>query len=191
MHLAFDICTGIGVAAAVGIRPFVPALAVSLLALAGVDGLKHTDYSFLQSIPFLLGMVVGAVLLEVLSRRGKPGPLGWVCAAASVALGALFFAASLCRGGYAVWPGYPAGIVCAAISVAASKPFLARLRSRLDEQAASVGVPLVAEGSAGLLGALSVLAPPVGPIGLLALIVLWFRGRGRDDQKFAGLRILR
>jgi uncharacterized protein DUF4126 len=195
MHLAFDICTGIGVAAAVGIRPFLPAAIVSALALAGVDGLKGTNYHWLQSVPFLLGMILGAIVLEVLERAlkddGWRGQAGWICAAAGVVLGAVYFASSLCRGGYAVWPGYVGGAVCAVIAVLASRPFLARLRSRLDAEAAALGVPLVAEGSAALLGALSVLAPPVGPIGLLAMLLLWFRGRGRDDQKYAGLRILR
>ena len=54
-----------------------------------------------------------------------------------------------------------------------------------------MGPPLIAEGSALLLAVLSVLAPPVGPLGLIALLVLWFRGRGRGEQKYAGLRILR
>jgi hypothetical protein len=42
-----------------------------------------------------------------------------------------------------------------------------------------------------LLAALSVLAPPVGPIGLALLLWLLFAGRRRDEQKYAGLRILR
>ncbi len=42
-----------------------------------------------------------------------------------------------------------------------------------------------------LLAVLSVVAPPVGLIGLLALGYLWFAGRRREGQKYAGLRILR
>jgi hypothetical protein len=42
-----------------------------------------------------------------------------------------------------------------------------------------------------LLAALSVLAPPVGLIGLLLLVWLLVAGRRREGQKYAGLRILR
>ena len=38
MHLAFDIFQGIGVAAAVGIRPFLPALVAGALAAGDVEG---------------------------------------------------------------------------------------------------------------------------------------------------------
>jgi hypothetical protein len=36
-----------------------------------------------------------------------------------------------------------------------------------------------------------VVAPPLGVVALIALVVLILRGRGRADQKYAGLRILR
>ena len=42
-----------------------------------------------------------------------------------------------------------------------------------------------------LLAVLSVLLPPVGPIGLALLLWLLVAGRGRGEQKYAGLRILR
>jgi len=42
-----------------------------------------------------------------------------------------------------------------------------------------------------LFAALSVVAPPIGPIGLLLLLWLLLAGRGREQQKYAGLRILR
>jgi hypothetical protein len=45
---------------------------------------------------------------------------------------------------------------------------------------------------AAVLGAvLSVVAPPVGVILVAALLWLLVAGRGRGDQKYAGLRILR
>jgi hypothetical protein len=37
---------------------------------------------------------------------------------------------------------------------------------------------------------LSVVAPPVGVIALAVLLWLLYAGRGRDEQKYAGLRIL-
>jgi hypothetical protein len=113
-----------------------------------------------------------------------------VLALVGAALAAIFFAGSLCRGGYAIWPGFVGGVVCAAIGVAATRPLFARVRARLDESAAAA-VPLYAEAAGLVLAALSVVAPPIGVLGLLALLWLLWAGRGRGDQKYAGLRILR
>jgi hypothetical protein len=197
VHLAFDIFQGIGIAAAIGIRPFLPSVAAGLLAAAGVElHFDHTSYDFLQSLPFLLAMAICAVLLVVLdqgvwaqtlrSRVGE-GLIGIV----SLALGALFFAGSLVRDHHAAWPGWVGGVVCAAVGLAAARPFLSRLRSRLDEAAAAVGLPVISDGSALLVAILSIVAPPLGLIALLALLWLLYAGRGRGDAKYAGLRILR
>ena len=196
MHLVFDIFQGIGVAAAVGIRPFLPTLAVGALASADAEiHFDHTDYSFLQSPVFLLALVVGAIILSLAERRGSAerldrGPALVALGLISVALGALLFAGSLARGHYAVWPGYVAGVLCALVGIAATRPLLARVRARLDQAAASA-VPLYAEGAGLLLAVLSVLAPPVGPIGLVFLLWLLFASRRRGERKYAGLRILR
>jgi hypothetical protein len=89
-----------------------------------------------------------------------------------------------------VWPGYIGGVICAAIAIAATRPLLARVRTRLD--ASTLGtLPLFLEVAAVLLAALSIVAPPVGPIALAALLWLLFAGRRREGQKYAGLRILR
>jgi hypothetical protein len=52
-------------------------------------------------------------------------------------------------------------------------------------------VPVYAEVIGVLLAGLSVLAPPVGVIGLAALLWLLLAGRRREGEKYAGLRILR
>jgi hypothetical protein len=197
VHLLFDIFQGIGIAAAVGIRPFLPGLAAGLLAAGGVEiHFDHTSYGFLQSPWFLLVLFVGAVLLVVIERsalaaRLRERPLSFLLIAIALGIGALFFAGSLCRGGYAVWPGYVGGVMCAAVGIAAARPFLERLRARLDAASAAVGLPLIGEGSALLIAVLSVVAPPAGVIALLLLLWLIFRGRQRGEQKYAGLRILR
>lgn len=203
MDLAFDICQGIGLATAAGIRPFTPALAAGALAAGDVElDFAHTHYAFLQSAPLLLGMVVGVVILALIERRfpageaAKPGagiergPLAVLVILISAAIGALFFAGELCRGGAVVWPGYIAGPICALIAAAASRPLFARVRARLDA-AAAAALPLYAEGAAILLAVLSVLAFPVGPIALVFLIWLLIAGRRRGDGKYAGLRILK
>jgi hypothetical protein len=196
MHLVFDIFQGIGIAAAVGIRPFLPALVAGGLAAGNVEiHFSHTDYSFLQSGPFLLALAVLAVGLALAERRlaaarTETGPWSLLLGGAAVVLGALFFAGSLCRGHYAVWPGFIGGVVCAMIGILATRPLFARVRARLDENAAAA-VPLYAESLAVVLAALSVVAPPVGVLGLGFLLWLLLAGRRRDGQKYAGLRILR
>jgi hypothetical protein len=196
LHLAFYICTGIGIAAAAGIRPFLPTLAVGGLAAGDVNiHFNGTGYSFLQGAPFLLGMGVGAVLLLVLEvgprgERVDREPLVIAVGAIGAALGAMMFAGSLARGHYTSWPGLLGGVVCAAVAVFATRPVLRRARARLDAQGVG-GLALYAEGAAVLLAALSVVAPPVGPVGLLFLIWLLVADRRRTDQKYAGLRILR
>jgi hypothetical protein len=121
----------------------------------------------------------------------RSGPLAVALILISLAIAALMFAGSLARGGYAVWPGYVGGVICAAIGIAASRPFLARVRERLDAADATIGLPVLADGSAVLIAVLSVLVPPVGLIALVWLLWLLWRGRGREEQKYAGLRILR
>ncbi len=193
MHLAFYIFQGIGVAAAVGIRPFLPALAVGALAAGDVEiHFKGTDYAFLQSTPFLLAMAVAAIALALTLRRAEPEgrSLTLVLGVIGAVLGALMFAGSLARGHYAAWPGWIGGVVCATIGLAATIPLLRRVRRRLDEATASA-LPLYAEAAAVLLAVLSILAPPVGVIALAGLAWLIVAARRRDEQKYAGLRILR
>jgi Domain of unknown function (DUF4126) len=193
MHLAFDIFQGIGIAAAAGIRPFLPALVAGALAAGNVEiHFKGTDYSFLQQSPFLVAMAVAAVVLAVLERRfrAEHGVLAAALALAGAALGALLFAGSLARGHYAAWPGYIGGVICATVGVAATVPLLRRVRQRLDQRAVGA-LSAYAELAALLFAALSVVAPPVGPIGLAALVWLVIASRRREGRKFAGLRILR
>ena len=199
MHLVFDILTGIGVAAAVGIRPFLAALVVGILAATNVEiHFNGTTYSFLQRWPFLLALVVLAFLATLVERqigrdRGFRSPEAIALALCALALGALLFAGSLSARGtqhYVAWPGWIGGVLCAAVGLFSTRPIFARARARLDAQAAGA-VSLYAEVAAVLLAALSVIAPPLGVIGLLALAWLWLAGRRRADQKYAGLRILR
>jgi uncharacterized protein DUF4126 len=196
VHLVFDIFTGIGVAAAVGIRPFLPALAVGALGAGDVQiDFSHCSFSFLQSTPFLLGMALGAIVLALIERRLgserlEQGLLALVIAGISIALGALLFAGSLCRGGYVIWPGLIGGVICAGIGILATRPLLGRVRARLDNE--SVGaLSLIAEAAALLAAVLSVVLPPVGVIVIGLLLWLLVAGRGRGEQKYAGLRILR
>jgi len=196
VHLAFDIFQGIGIAAAVGVRPFLPSLVVGALAAGNVEiHFNHTSWSFLQSAPFLLVMAVAAIALALLERRAgaravSGGSVAGGLAAIGAVLGALLFAGSLARGHYAAWPGLIGGVVCAAVAAAAVMPLLARVRTGGD-QSVTATLPIYAEAFAIVLAALSVVAPPVGVIGLALLVWLLIAGRRREGQKYAGLRILR
>jgi uncharacterized membrane protein YhaH (DUF805 family) len=196
LHLVFDIFQGMGVAAAVGIRPFLPALATGALAAGDVQiNFDGTEYSFLESTGFLLALAVAVIVFAMAERRLgaarlERGAAVWLIAAVGAALGALLFAGSLARGHYAAWPGWIGGVVCAAIAVAATVPLLARVRERLEDSVSSA-LPAYAEAAAVLVAVLSVVAPPVGVIAVAALIWLLVAGRRRGQQKYAGLRILR
>jgi uncharacterized membrane protein YgdD (TMEM256/DUF423 family) len=196
VHLVFDIFQGIGIAAAVGIRPFLPALVVGALAAGDIQiDFAHSSYSFLQSALFLLVMVIGVVLLGLTERRAFREALSdrllvYTLTGVSLVVGALLFAGSLARGHYAAWPGLIGGVICAGVGILATQPLLGRVRARLDAEAAGA-LPFVTEGAAVVSAALSVLLPPVGVIVLALLLWLLIAGRGRSEQKYAGLRILR
>ena len=194
MHLAFDIFQGIGVAAAVGIRPLLPALAVGALASGDVQiHFDHSNYHFLQQAPFLLAIVVCAILLALAESRMSPQmlssrPVLAVTAILAAVIGALLFGGALARGHYASWPGNVGGVVCALTALAATRPILKRARGRLEEAGL---LALFAEVAAVLAAVLSVLGPPIGVLVLLALLWLLYTGRRQEGQKYAGLRILR
>ena len=195
MHLVFDIFQGIGIAAAVGIRPFLPALAVGALAAGDVEiNFDHTGFSFLERPLFLLIMVAGVVVMSLLERRtaGQPSNrlVQYGLVAIALVLGALLFGASIDRSHHPAVIGIIAGVICAGVGLVATQPLLARVRSRLDRDAVGA-LPLIVEAAATVGAALSVLAPPIGIILLAALVWLLVAGRGRGEQKYAGLRILR
>jgi hypothetical protein len=196
MTLFLAICLGIGLALAVGLRPFLPALLVAALARGdvGID-FDGTDVAFLEAPLFLLALVVGVVVLALADRRVGPdrveaGPLGAAVAGLALALGALVFGGALADDGYALIPGLAGGLVCAALAQAAVRGLFARTRARLDPAAARA-LPLYADGAGLLLAGLSVLAPPVGLVALAFLAWLAIGQRRRADRKYAGLRILR
>lgn len=196
MHLLFDILTGAGLAAAVGIRPFLPALLAGALAVGnlGVD-FDHTSYAFLESTGFLAALLVAVAVVALLERRlgadaVESGPVGAAVAGISLGLGALLFAGALADGHHAAWPGLIGGLACAALAQFASRSLFRRTRARLDT-AARAALPLFAEGAGLVCAGLSVALPPFAVLALAFLAWLLFSGRKREGGKYAGLRILR
>ncbi len=108
----------------------------------------------------------------------------------ALGLGAVLFAAALAAEGYVSWPGLAGGLACAAVAHAATRDLFARVRRRLDAQAAGA-LPLYGEGAGTAVAGLSVPAPPVGLLALLFVVWLLVTGRRREGRKFAGLRVLR
>jgi len=76
MDLAFDLLMGAGIAAGIGIRPFLPVLLVGALAAGdiGVD-FDGTDFAFLEQAALLAVVVVLLALSIYLVRRRGPGAL--------------------------------------------------------------------------------------------------------------------
>jgi hypothetical protein len=196
MTLFLAICTGIGLALAVGLRPFLPALLACTLARgdAGID-FEHTDVAFMEKPGFLLALLIGVIVLVAMERRHPPedvssGPFGAAVAGIGLALGALLFGGALADDHYAFGVGLAAGIACAAIAEAAARGFFASTRRRLDREAAAT-LPVYAEVAGLALAGLSVLAPPVSFLALAFLLWLLLLQRRRTEKKYAGLRILR
>src|ERR671932_481306 len=127
MHYLLDLRQGLGIAAGIGIRPFLPTLLVGALAAAnlGVD-FQGTSFSFLEKPAFLLAIVV---LVAVLG------------------LGALEASGSIADRSGTWWPGIIVGVAAAALGFVAARSLFGRVRARLDSDAAGA-LPLYAEAAA-------------------------------------------
>ena len=192
----FDLLQGAGIAAAIGIRPFLPVLLVGALAAAnlGID-FDGTDFAFLEEAPALAIVLVLLALATFAVRRSGPDaperpPYVYVFAALAIALGALQAAASLADHGHPILAGVILGAVCAALGFVTARDLLTRTRRRLDAETAGT-LPLYAEGAALAAAGVSVLFPPLAILVIAGLIALLVGGRRRSGEKYAGLRILR
>jgi len=196
MDFALDLLQGAGLAAAIGVRPFLPVLLAGALAAAnlGLD-FEGTDFAFLEAWPFLLGVlvVVGGVEYAA-SRRdpagAEPRPLLYALGAIAVVLGALEAAGSLADRGHSIVPGVLLGAAAAVLGFLAARSLFTRVRRRLDPSAAGA-LPVYGEGAALAAAGLSILFPPLAVLVLGALAWLLAGGRRREGEKYAGLRILR
>jgi hypothetical protein len=191
MKLLLDILQGIGLSAAAGLRPFLPTLVAGGFAIGdiGVD-YEGTSFAFLEEPVFLLAVaIVMAVTFLLRARLDTPAGAA-ALSGIGIGLGALLFAATLDDRNDVWWPGLIAGVAVAALAGAAVRDLFTRTRARLDTEAAAA-LPVYAEGVAALLAALSILLPPVSVVAVGFLVWLLVRGRRREGEKYAGLRILR
>jgi hypothetical protein len=195
MHLFLDICQGLGLAAAAGIRPFFPAFVAGIYATAnwGVN-FDDTSFAFLESGVWIGCVAALMVLSFVLRRMGEDGPSDAAIGGVGIGLGALLFAGTLDDHGHdalgVIVAALIGGALVAALGQAVYRTLAGRTAQRLDEQARNA-LPLWFDGVAGVLAALSVAAPPISLAVLPLLAWLVVSGRRREGGKHAGLRTLR
>jgi cell division protein FtsW (lipid II flippase) len=194
MHYLLDLLQGLGIAAAVGIRPFLPTLLTGALAAGntGVD-FDHTKFAFLEKPGFLFAMLAAVAVLGFIERRNdlsdNQTAVLILCGIALV-LGALLCAGSIADGSSTWWPGVPIGVAAASLGFLAARSLFTRVRARLDQEAARA-LPVYVEGCALLGAGLSILFPPLAILIVIGLAWLLAGGRRRSGEKYAGLRILR
>ncbi|HTB70502.1 MAG TPA: hypothetical protein VK707_05940 [Solirubrobacteraceae bacterium] len=210
--LFFYIGLGAGLAAACGLRPFLPALLAGALATGssttsapalGVS-FSRGPFRFLREDWWLLAVVAALILAYALQllrglaalpdgggERTRTQPLAAALTGLSYGAGAILFAGTLAAHGDAWWPGLIGGLAAVALAQRAVVPVFVRARARLADGAAKQALSVYLDAASLLLAALVALLHPLGYV-LLALLA-WFalRGRSRGDQKYAGLRILR
>lgn len=196
MDTVFDILTGAGLGAAAGIRPFLPGLAAGALASANATiDFDGTDLWFLEAPGWLLALVLALLVTVIAQRRMgaegvERGPLGAAVSGIALGVGALLFAGALADHSDTWWPGLIGGLLCALLAERAVRTLLRRTRARLDRSAGEA-LTLYADGAALLLAVVAILVPPVSVLAIGFLVVLLLRGRRREGEKYAGLRILR
>ncbi len=204
--LIFYIGLGAGLAAACGLRPFLPALLAGALASSKALGVSFAGHSFafLHEDWWLLAAVVALALAYALqlllslapiidsSDRSQPvGPLGASLAGLGLGAGALLFAGTLAAHGDAWWPGLLAGFVVAGLAQRAVWPVIVRARARLADRTAREALTVYLDACALVLAAVVCLLHPLGYVAVAALAWFAWRGRDRAQAKYAGLRILR
>lgn len=188
---------GLGLGAAAGLRPFLPALLAGALASGSLLGVKFApgNYSFLQEDWWLIAAAAALlatylVQLRFGSERFDSGAPGAALAGLGIGVGALLFAGTLCSHGRVAWPGLIGGAAAALLAQAAVRPIVARARGRLTDRAAREALTVYLDVAAVVLTALVALLHPLGYLLIALLAWLLFAGRRRDGGRFAGLRIL-
>jgi Domain of unknown function (DUF4126) len=192
MSVFLDTTTGMGLAGATGVRPYLPPLLAGALARGdtGVD-FDGTDWSFLESTGFLAAVVAVGVI-AYLAERSEPNRrfVELFSGVVGIVLGAMLFAGALADGGTESWPGLVGGVVCATLGWRAVGGLVERARGRLEGGAAAL-LTAYADAAALVLAAIAIFLPPASILAIAAFVVLLLAGRRREGEKYAGLRVLR
>jgi hypothetical protein len=192
MSVFLDTTTGMGLAGASGVRPYLPPLLAGVLARedVGID-FDRTDWRFLESEGFLLAVLALGVAAYLVERSDPNRRAVQVFSGlAGLVFGALLFSGALADGGAASWPGLIAGSACALLGWRAVGGLIERARTRLEGGAAAL-LTAYADAAALLLAAVAIFLPPVSILAIVAFVVLLLGRRRHEGEKYAGLRVLR
>lgn len=210
--LVFYVGLGLGLAAACGLRPFLPLLLAGALASSKALGVSfsHGGFEFLESDWWLLAVAAGLVVsyaVQMLlqmeptldpsergngpARPGRSQVLAAALAGIEMGAGAVLFGGTLAAHGDAAWPGIVGAFLVVGLAQRASGPIIARARKRLPDRGAREALTIYLDSTSLLAAALVALLHPLGYV--LVALLAWFvwRMRARSEEKYAGLRILR
>jgi hypothetical protein len=203
--LFFYIGLGAGLAAACGLRPFLPALLAGALGSANVLGVDFPvgSYHFLESAWWLLAVAVVfalAWLLQLLTgfspvydpvaREPRRDPLAAALTGLAYGGGAVLFAGTLDAHGDAPWAGVLGGLAIVWLAQRVAAPVLWGARRRLTDKPAREALTLYLDAASLLLAALVAALHPLGYVAVAVLVWFLLRRRSRSSEKYAGLRIL-
>jgi Domain of unknown function (DUF4126) len=204
--LFFYIGLGVGLAAACGLRPFLPVLLTGALGSAKALGIGFPSgsYHFLQAswwllaVAFVLALAYAAQLLsgrppvsDAGVRAQRRDPLAAALTGISYGAGGLLFAGVLAAHHDAPWAGAAGGVVVAALAHQVAAPVILGARSRLPDRASREALSVYLDAAALLLAGLVALLHPLGYVALAVLVWFLSRRRSRAGEKYAGLRVLR
>jgi Domain of unknown function (DUF4126) len=205
--IVFYIGLGAGLAAACGLRPFLPVLLAGLLASSDALGVSFAGdpFRFLQDDWWLLVVVVALALAYALqlllglsgvpesSAKGerRVDPLAASLAGLAFGAGALMFGGTLAAHGDSAWPGVLGGFAVVGLAQRAVLPVFVRARERLADGVAKQALTVYLDAASLVLAVLVALLHPLGYVALVLLAWFALRGRRRGKEKYAGLRILR
>ena len=203
--LFFYIGLGAGLAAACGLRPFLPLLLLGALGSAKVLSINFPagHWHFLESAWWLVAVAVAfaasyiaqiltglSPVIEPSSGESRSDPLAAALAGLAAGGGAVAFGGVLEAHGDIAWPGVVAGVALVALAQRLAGPVIGGARRRLTEKTARDALTLYLDSASLIVAALVILLPPLGYIAVAALIWLLLRRRARSGEKYAGLRIL-
>jgi Domain of unknown function (DUF4126) len=192
MSVFLDTTTGMGLAGATGVRPYLPPLLAGALARGdtGID-FDGTDWSFLESPGFLAAVLAVGVIAYLAERSAaNRRSVELFSGLVGIVLGAVLFAGALADGGSEAWPGLVGGVICAALGWRAVGGLVERARGRLEGGAVAL-LTAYADAAALVLAAVAIFLPPASILAIAAFVVLLLAGRRREGEKYAGLRVLR
>jgi len=203
--LFFYIGLGAGLAAACGLRPFLPVLLAGALGSADVLGISFPvgHWHFLQSgwwllavaavfaLSYIVQLLTGfSPIIDPVSREPRGDPLAAALTGLALGGGAVLFGGALAAHGDSAWPGVIAGLLIVALGQRVAGPVIVGARARLTDKGPRDALTLYLDSASLVVAALVCLLHPLGYVAVAALVWLLLRRRAHSGEKYAGLRIL-